>query len=269
MTTATFNTSNQFQQPLSNDFIWFIALVLSLTTHAIVLFYKNTHSSALPAVVTQETTTHVRFASVSPPPLTVVEPEKKIEPKPPEPEVIQEPIIKEPVIEKKIKKKKKPAPKKKPKIKKKVQKKKPKPKAKTKPITKKPAEKKVTTEKASSLNKPVEINKEITKSPIVSNADKRLLEQIRKNYFSLLMRHIEVHKHYPRVARKRKIQGQIYVSFSLLADGSIKQLKVNGKKSILKKATHSAIQNSLPMPSPPSNLSLPMKVEFNMDYFLK
>ncbi len=265
MTAATINTIKPLQQPISNNFIWFIAILLSLTTHAIVLFYKNNQNNALPAVISQETTTHVRFASVSPPPVAVVEPEKKIEVKPPEPEVIQQPIIKEPVvkklpIKKKVKKKKKPAPKKKPT---------PKPKAKTKPVTKKPAEKKVTVEKASSLNSPTTNKKEIVKSPIVSHADKRLVDQIRKNYLALLMRHIEAHKHYPRVARKRKIQGQIFVSFSLLADGNIKQLQVNGKKSLLKKATRNAIQNSLPMPSQPNNLSLPMKVKFNMDYFLK
>jgi len=111
--------------------------------------------------------------------------------------------------------------------------------------------------------------KEVVVSPIPSKADQRLIEQTRKTYQALLMRHIEVHKHYPRVARKRKVEGKIQVSFTLFADGSIKNLMINGKRSILKKATKNAINNALPMPQPPKQLSLPMEIKFYMNYFLK
>ena len=105
-------------------------------------------------------------------------------------------------------------------------------------------------------------------SPIVSKSDVLLIEQTRVSYQALLMRHIEVYKNYPRIARKRHIEGKILVSFNLTQGGKIKNLSVNGKKSILKKASEQAINNALPMPSPPKSLSLPMNVKFYMDYFL-
>ncbi|MCW8930491.1 MAG: energy transducer TonB, partial [Gammaproteobacteria bacterium] len=235
----------------SNNLIWVVAITLSLTLHAVLIFYKNNKLNAVPAMVSQETITHVRFSSIVPPPINVIEPEIKpeiIKPEP-EPERIQ------PKVEEKIVEIKKPDPIVKPKSKKK----KPKPK---KP-TPKPVKKKVTTPKPPvkeqksvvkpqprSLNENPKITKEIKTSPIVSNADKRLIEQTRKSYFALLMRHVEVHKHYPRVARKRKIEGEILISFSLFADGSIKNLLINGKRSILEKASKNAIANALPMPMP-------------------
>ena len=74
----------------------------------------------------------------------------------------------------------------------------------------------------------------MSSSPIVTKPEPRI-EQTRVTYHALLMRYIEAHKHYPRVARKRRIQGKILVSFSLLKNVTIKNLLINGKKSILKK----------------------------------
>ena len=111
--------------------------------------------------------------------------------------------------------------------------------------------------------------KPVKASPLVAEADARLIEQTRVSYHALLMRHIEVHKNYPRVARKRNIQGKILVTFTLFADGSIKNLSLSGKKSILKKATQQAVNHALPMPEPPKGLSLPMKIKFTMNYNLK
>ncbi|MCN4144990.1 MAG: energy transducer TonB [Thiohalomonas sp.] len=60
------------------------------------------------------------------------------------------------------------------------------------------------------------------------------------------------------MARKRKIEGEIQVSFTLLPNGDIKNLMINGKRSILKKATKNAI-----------DYALPMDIKFYMNYFLK
>lgn len=253
----------------SNRFVWSLAIVFSLTIHYFLFFHKNKQYNALPDMVIQETITHVRFSSVTPPPITVVEPQIEI-PKPepvipPEPTPVEEKIVAEKKPEPVIKKKVKPKPKPKPKPKKK-----PKPKPKPKPV-KKVQKVKV---KPTPAAQPVAHNtippvKEVKISPVQSKADQRLIEQTRKSYQALLMRHIEVHKHYPRVARKRKIEGKIQVSFTLLANGDIKNLMINGKRSILKKATKNAIDYALPMPQPPKNLSLPMDIKFYMNYFLK
>ena len=93
---------NSATQPLldSDNLIWIVAVALSLASHAFLLFHKNNQQNAVPAMVTQETITHVRFASVSPPPVTVIEPEIKT----PEPE----PVLIQPEVKEIIKEIKKP-----------------------------------------------------------------------------------------------------------------------------------------------------------------
>jgi protein TonB len=252
------NTESQSALFNANSVIWFIAIVLSLAAHAALLFHKNNQPAAAPAMITQETTTHVRFASVSPPPVTFIEPEVKTPE--PEPVVIKQPApIPEPVSKPEaVKKKPVSKPKKVKPIKKKVIIKKPPVKKQSKPIKPQPV----------SLNTNPQINKVVQTSPVISKADLRLIQQTRKSYYGLLMRHIEVHKHYPRIARKRRIEDKILVSFTLLANGSIENLQINGKRSILEKATMNAINDALPMPSPPKELSLPLKIKFHMNYFL-
>lgn len=252
---------------LNSDYsIWFFAIVLSLATHAALFLQKNLQLNAVPSMTIQKTITHVRFANLSPPPVTVVEPEVKI--------IKPEPVVVPEKVPERIIEKQKPEPIPKPKVVK------PKPKKKKKPVKqvrkklpkqKTPVKVKNTLVKPQpvSFNTKPQVNKEIKTSPIVSMADPRLIEQTRKSYLALLMRHIEVHKHYPRVARKRKIEGNILVTFTLLANGGIKNLRVNGKRSILEKATMNALDNALPMPLPPRELSLPLKIKFTMNYFLK
>jgi protein TonB len=249
--------SFEFSFESRDSYVWSLAFVLSISIH-FVLFFYNQNFNAAPSSVNQETITHVRFATFAPPPVVVTEP--VVETPEPEPVVPPEPKIvpEEKPKPKAIKKQKKPDPK---------------PKPKPKPVEKKVPEPKPVVKKVKQTPNAQQLDNQkprpVKASPVIARADPRLLEQTRMTYHALLMRHIEVHKHYPRVARKRKIQGDILVSFTLLADGSIKNLTANGQRSILKKATLEAIQNALPMPNPPKELSLPMNVKFKMNYFLK
>ncbi|WP_214660479.1 energy transducer TonB [sulfur-oxidizing endosymbiont of Gigantopelta aegis] len=256
----------------SNHTIWFFAIALSLSAHALLLLQSKTLYQAAPAMVIQETITQVRFANSSPPPVTVIETKPKevpveaviIPPKTPEPEVkISKP---EPKIVKKTPRVKKKAKTKKVSPKKRVVKQ---PKVKVTPQKKSTTKKTSNKPPASTLNNKPKINQAVKASPLVSQSDQRLLEQTRKNYHALLMRHIEVQKHYPRIARKRKIEGKIIVSFTLLANGKIKNLLINGQRSILNKASKNAVMSALPMPKPPHDLTMPMEIKFAMNYFLK
>ena len=243
-------------------FIWFVSTLLSASLFSAFFVLRNQNLNAAPAMIIQETITHVKFSTPAPPPVTIVKPEvKKPEPEPPK---IEEVIPPEPIQEK-PKPIAKPKPKPKPKKKKK-------PLPKVKPVKKKPPPKKIKPLKkkktVTQTSKPV-ARKIAKPSPVVSSSDAMLIEQTRISYQALLMRHIEVYKNYPRIARKRKIQGKVLVSFVLLKGGQIKNLSVNGKRTILKKATQQAIENALPMPSAPKSISLPMPVTFNMDYFLR
>ncbi|MCU7834092.1 MAG: TonB family protein [gamma proteobacterium symbiont of Taylorina sp.] len=258
-----------FHSLLDRDyFIWTIASLLSISVCSILFVLRQNKLNAAPAILIQETVTHVSFSTLAPPPVAMIQP--KVEEPRPEPQKVEKIIPPEPVqkkpqprVTKEIKPKTnpKPKPKKKKKPVPKVKKNKPKPPVKAiKPVRK---------QKTVSQNINPTTQKIVKPSPVVSTADPLLIKKTRISYQALLMRHIEVHKYYPRSARKRKIQGKVLVSFSLLKDGQIKNLSINGKRSILKKASQKAVNQALPMPAPPKNIPLPMEVKFHMDYFLK
>jgi len=102
-------------------------------------------------------------------------------------------------------------------------------------------------------------------------SEKKLAIRTKKSevYMQQLLAHIESRKYYPRSARSRGVEGNVLVSFELLADGSIKSLQVSGGRSVLQNATKQAIQNSIPLPIPPLELTMPRKIEFSIQYLLQ
>ncbi len=98
--------------------------------------------------------------------------------------------------------------------------------------------------------------------------DKGLIAEARQRYLAKVMAHIEAHKFYPSTARRRGIQGNVHVSFLLLADGSSKQIITNGSSRILQGAAKKAVIKAIPMPKPPSLIHCPMHCEFAMRYAL-
>jgi protein TonB len=110
--------------------------------------------------------------------------------------------------------------------------------------------------------------KEHVKGKRASHSSDELLERERQLYLHKLMSHIESFKYYPRAARKRSLEGEVKVSFMLLDDGNYRQLKLDGKHSILVKATQSAMETATPFPAPPKDIKLPGPLEFTMSYSL-
>jgi protein TonB len=102
----------------------------------------------------------------------------------------------------------------------------------------------------------------------ISHSPEGLLQKERQLYLHELMSHIESFKYYPRAARKRYLQGDVKVSFMLLDDGYYRQLKLDGKHSVLVKATRSAMEMAVPFPLPPEGIKLPARFEFTMSYSL-
>lgn len=87
---------------------------------------------------------------------------------------------------------------------------------------------------------------------------------IRKHYLNNLLTYIEGHKYYPQSARNRGIKGSIEVSFELLNNGEISDLKASGGPLILRKAAEQAIASALPFPTPPSEVNCPLQVSYAM-----
>ena len=147
------------------------------------------------------------------------------------------------------------------------------------PVIEKPEPKPKPVEKVTPAR---EVRQTQTRTPPISRAeaektlpvlqpvvDPRLSEQARQSYLAELLSHIESHKHYPRSARRRHIEGVVQVSFRLLPEGQIDGLKVAGKRRVLQQASRNAVVASLPVPSPPKELDLPLSINFSMAFVLK
>ena len=161
------------------------------------------------------------------------EPEPVIEEKPiPVPEkIIPEPIEPKPVI-KKVEKK--PVVKKKKKVKKKVRKKAP-------PQT--------------------------TKGMKRAGSAKRN-DQTRKNQFlSKVRRNINKHKSYPKIAKRRGMQGKVKVRFTILANGNVGHISVSGPK-VFHNSARNAVKKAFPISTRNIPISLPTSVNLLLRYQL-
>jgi len=156
------------------------------------------------------------------------------------------------------------------------------PKPAPKPVEKKivaPEKKQAVVEESITQEEPVEelvkeiIEEKQTLQSQVSNApeDPALMVSEKKQYLETIAAHLSKHKFYPRSARRRHIEGEVKVSFDLLPDGNILNLKIFSGHTILQKAASESISSSLPMPQRPDSLLALniMNIEYTMKYALK
>lgn len=102
----------------------------------------------------------------------------------------------------------------------------------------------------------------------VSVSSETILQQKREHYLQKLLSHIESFKFYPRAARRRSIEGNVIILFTLQDDGSYQQLALNGKRNILVNATRMALEAAAPLPVPADDLELSRQIKFTMVYSL-
>ncbi len=222
--------------------IWAGAALLSLLIH--LALFVDSGSKAGAEKPSPQQPTRVSFRSVAAPLTAPQDAPQQEESKEPEPEVIEAPA---------------PPPKPKPRKKKKVAEKvrqvappKPQP-----VITPTP-----TTEVAEKPSLP-------SQQASGTIDDPALTEKAKHEYLRRLMAHIESHKHYPRVARRRGIQGGVVVSFSLLEKGNVKDVRIDEGHRVLRKAVEEAIAAAQPMPAPPPSLELPLAISFSVQFSLQ
>ncbi|HID80991.1 MAG TPA: energy transducer TonB [Chromatiales bacterium] len=220
--------------------------VISLAVHAglLVLWLNGNFTST--DTIKSEKAVPVTLAMFEAMPILVVE-----EPPPPQPQVVEKPKPK-PVQKPKPVKKPKP----KPKLKKKPR---PEPKPMPKPLIQ-PVQDAVPEEiqesvvaSVPSANLP-RVNTQVAIADRSAQAaDPALLNSIKAQYKAQLKMLIESNKRYPRRAIRMGREGEVLVSFLVLADGTIKQLDIkNGSgSSVLDKAAMDAVQSVsglLPIP---------------------
>jgi len=95
-----------------------------------------------------------------------------------------------------------------------------------------------------------------------------VIQREREQYLSNVMAHIEQHKWYPKAARRRGIEGEVRVRFTLLPDGSAKALIVENGPEMLVSAARKAVEKATPMPKPPAKIHCPIECEFRMRFSL-
>jgi protein TonB len=215
--------------------------------HAIWFVQSGGVPSAKQADMPASTTvTRLTFAAPSPidRPEPVVLPEAMVDP-PPKPE----PVIQKP----------KPVKKKQPVLK---------AKRKTKPVTEEVDKPPVPVEPVQRASAPA-VASPSAMLPAAPAIDEGLIEQERQRYLADLMAHIEQHKWYPKSARRRRIEGMVYVDFTLFSDGSTSDISVKNASPILLAAARDAVAKAVPMPPPPAMIDCPMKCEFRMSFNLK
>jgi protein TonB len=91
----------------------------------------------------------------------------------------------------------------------------------------------------------------------------------RQLYIQELFACIEAHKFYPAVARRRHLEGQVQVSFTVLANGDICDLHTSDGQPLLEEAAKKTVQRALPLPSPGGEVSLPLAISYRMDFRLR
>ena len=147
-------------------------------------------------------------------------------------------------------------------------------------IVEQPAEEGITTELVAervdeSESKPQEASAEATQQPLdttktVNNLTASLVNQPAgvplAEYRSQIIERINANKSYPKTARRRGIQGDVAVSFTVADDGSIIDLECQGDAKILSHSACDAIKKSLPFPAPQQQQ---LQLSFVMDYVLR
>lgn len=103
---------------------------------------------------------------------------------------------------------------------------------------------------------------------VVPQIDEGLIKRETERYLTEVMAHIEQHKWYPKAARRRGIEGEVFVRFTLQPDGTAQQLIVENGPSVLLAAAKKAVEKAIPMPMPPKSIHCPLECEFRMAFNL-
>ncbi len=170
------------------------------------------------------------------------EPEPVIEEKPLPEEIIPEPVIEPKIIPEPVVKKieKKPVIKKKKKVKKKK--------------TKKKVRKKASKQTTSGAKRTGTAKKNDTAKK------NQFLAQVRQK--------INKHKSYPKIAKKRGMQGKVKVRFTILANGHVGHISIKGPK-IFHSSARRAIKSAFPISTKNAPIPLPQGVNLTLHYQLR
>ncbi len=108
-------------------------------------------------------------------------------------------------------------------------------------------------------------------APLLTTASQQqaLRQQLKQQYLAQVIQQVEQYKRYPKAARRRGIEGVVLVSFIIQHDGSIQHIQLKQGSNILQKAVRKAVSQASPFPPPPSSLPIPISCRFSMQFRLQ
>ena len=228
----------------NRHFISYFSTTLIYIAVAVLFSYVQSHVLVAEKKSEEKTLTMALSAfipEVLPPVESVAEPvteEPVVEPE------VEKEVIPEPIVEKIIPKPVVQKVKKKPKVQKKIRKKKIKKKLKRKRVVEKKPRRKASARRSGS-----------------SRAEKnQFLANIRAT--------INRHKFYPRVAKKRRMQGSVKVRFTILRSGNVGNISLSGPK-VFHSSAKKAVQSAFPVNAKRSPVSLPQTINLTLRYQLR
>ncbi len=94
--------------------------------------------------------------------------------------------------------------------------------------------------------------------------------EFKKRYIDLVYEKIEENKFYPEIERERGHQGDVYIKFTILKNGNIKNLKIVKKCNYkyLNRAAVETVKSSVPFPPLPDKMD-EMKILINIAFKLE
>lgn len=150
-----------------------------------------------------------------------------------------------------------------------------KPKAVPLPVVKKtPPKKKVKHKKKKAKKKKVKKKKSKTRSAAatsrgVKHRGSGHVNVAEKNHFLAMVRQrINRNKSYPRIARRRGMQGAVKVHFTILRNGNVGSIRVSGPK-VFHASAKSAVRKAFPISTKHAPMSLPATVNLTLRYQLR
>lgn len=239
---------------------FFISFVSTVFLYAIVgtAFFYILQKTTYQEEKSQEKTLTFSLSEYVPTKITPMEEiveEKRVEPKEEEKVIEPEPIVEK--IQEAPKVVEKTVPKLKSVIKKRVKK---------KPIVKKKRVKKRIIKKIK--KKSIKKRKTIQRKSSKKSVPKKINIAEKNRFLSQLRAKINKNKAYPRIAQRRGMQGRVKVRFTILKNGNVGNISVNGPK-IFYKSARKAITKSFPISTKNVPLSLPTTVNLTLRYQIR
>ncbi len=226
-----------------------------------VIFFSSKNHHYVSSKVMKEKTIQMSLSAFVPETIETMEPPKEIvkevvapEPIPEEEpkveEIIKEPLP-EPVVEKVVEKPVVKEPK--PIIEKRIE---------------KPKEKKRKKKKSVKKKKPKKKFKRKPSRQQASSKQSKSTKAQRNKFWTTLRAKIDRNKFYPRIAKKRGMEGSVKVKFTILSNGHVGHISVSGPK-VFHNSAKNAVKRAFPIDVKRSPIALPTSVNLPLNYQLR